>query len=215
MNMTYQIAADDSAPEGIIPARKVTGKSGCPLVTYAQYMKEECYEYDTDGDNSTEGMTKYCYEKWADLRTNDYINTYFGEGESRHFVVTIKQGEYIALFAANGTKAVPPSVDMRVKFITYDPTNEWGSRIEDELTVTIISSGQVASDLCDFSTVVATEGISGDWWYDIPPAGTENIQNIPLLTEVSGFDKGCGELVYWTLDVHLPRGGQPVWETVW
>jgi hypothetical protein len=215
MNMTYQIAADDSAPEGIIPARKVTGKSGCPLVTYAQYMKEECYEYDTDGDNSTEGMTRYCYDRWVDLRTNDYINTYLGEGESRYFVVTMKQGEYIQQFAANGTIAVPPSVDIRVKFITYDPTNEWGSRIEDELTVTILSSGQVASDLCDWTTVVASEGISGDWWYDIPTPGTENLQRLPLLTEVSGFDKGCRELTYWTLDVHLPRGGQPVWETVW
>lgn len=149
-----------------VPALKVRGEqTNCKLVTYVQYMSESCYEYDTDGEESTSGMTKHCYDQWKDLRANDYIDMYFGEGENRYFKISMKQGEYIDLFASNETGIVPPSVEYRIKFITFDPTNEWESRIEDNVTVTIISNGQLQSDLCDFSAVVSSEGISGDWYY--------------------------------------------------
>jgi hypothetical protein len=131
----------------------------------------------------------------------------------------MSQEGYIKEFQNNVTHVIPPSVTYRVKFITYDPThNDWNekTRFEEIVTLTIVSNGKVKSDLCDFDLVVSTAGISGTWTYDIPAPGSENVKSLPLLTEVSGFESDdCQESTYWTLDVLLPRGGSPGWESVW
>jgi hypothetical protein len=70
--------------------------------------------------------------------------------------------------------------------------------------------------LCDFTDLVSTTGISGEKYYQIPEPGTVNEKRIPLLTTLEGFsNEECKNLTYWTLDVLLPRGGSPTWETVW
>jgi hypothetical protein len=66
------------------------------------------------------------------------------------------------------------------------------------------------------TTLTAFEGISGTKYYDVPTAGEENIKTIPLYTGLQGFQSAeCESQVHMTLDVQLPRGGNPIWVTIW
>jgi hypothetical protein len=133
-DLIYEVPAAGAAEYFMnIPALQVTSSLGssCKTITYAQRKRENCSE---DMGQS------YCWEEWVDIVDDDYVTTHFGENELNYLVFSMSQDEFIDAFEwGTSTTEMEQTVDLR--FVSYDPTNEWQARHEDYLTLTIRGNG--------------------------------------------------------------------------
>jgi hypothetical protein len=107
---------------------------------------------------------------------------------------------------------IPEETNIRYRFSAWDKTNYNSTRIEEEVTLKVVSSGQTKAASCDFSGLSLADKITGSRKYTVG----SNFDGITISTYVDGIDslanKECANELYMAVVMQVSADQ---YEQVW
>jgi hypothetical protein len=154
------------------------------------------YEMNDDG-------TEFAIEEWHELQTTDEVEL---DLDNMQFTVTISQDDYLSSIihdyetVASATD-IPKYAMIEACFMTVDLAST--SYVEDCVTLKVMSSGENAAELCDFSGL-SIEGTMGTAFEYKVPASDANplVKELYAPIKLSGIESvspSCVEQVHFQL----------------
>jgi sensor histidine kinase YesM len=149
---------------------------------------------------------------WMEIRNDDYITNKMNDKTKRSFQFTINQKQYISelstryAMASSDTSTIAQETKLRCRFVAWDETNYEMTKIEKEVTITVVSSGQTGAATCDFSPLSLDNKITGTRKYRV---GEEN-DGYHISTKIAGLanlaDKDCEKELFMAINLDIGGG---------
>lgn len=169
-------------------------------------------------------------EGWNEVNPGDYTDlSYMTKDDGMYIIWMPTQQIYIESLAKTfGPEVsiaianyVPPYVDIEMRFVTSDPSNENSTPVVDYFTMRVYSNNETLSDSCEdefYNNLYMDPEtqMSGSRTYNIGDAERKDIYVPSVLVGEDALSPECRDLVYVSLDYKLPgEDGEDNWETRW
>jgi hypothetical protein len=118
------------------------------------------------------------------------------------------------MYAKNMTdmSQIAPETKLRYRFVAYDPTDFNSTMIQEEISLTVVSSGQTGAAICDFSALSLDNKITGTRKYTVG----ESIDGYHISTKLAGIDNlvdaACSQELFMAVELNIGGG---IVEQVW
>jgi hypothetical protein len=138
----------------------ISTKNDCPVEMVAQFFNG----YFDNSINEWVG-------EWTEVRTDTYQTNEMNDKTKRSFKFEITQKQYIAelskMYAITDMSQIAPETKLRYRFVAWDPTDFNSTMIQEEISLTVVSSGQTGAAICDFSALSLDDKITGTRKYRV------------------------------------------------
>jgi hypothetical protein len=211
--ITHTIAPAGAQTAFVIPSRKVfSAISSCEIGSRVEIQLPN--ELTTDGSQGR-------WVEWKKFSPHDDLTINMDQAaggmhaswnpSQKVYLNTLRFlfSDFFANTAANMpvVEFIPPTLNLKVRFVFWDETNPTATEQIDEVDITLTSSQETLSKLCDFENLLTQTGneISGTKTYKACPNDAQDCDRreftIPSKLDTSALEPHCADLLRLNLEI--------------